>query len=421
MSTEIAPLLLSPKNGGSKGVDLCYHLPSTGRERGLYDAIVIGAGPVGSYVAGELAHRGHKVAVLEQHAAIGKKGCCTGIVGRECLERFPVAKQAVAREAKGARFFSPSGASFTLQKDAAQAYILDRQIFDEAMASNARTQGAEYLLDTKVQNIVTTGDTARVQAEARGETSLFEGKVVVVASGFGSGLPDLLGFGRFGDFVMGAQAEVDTEVEEVEVYLGSRFSPGFFAWLVPTHQGRALAGLLARRDNRAYMETFLRHLRDQGKIASHRVPFRFGGIPLNLLRHTCSNRVIVVGDAAGQVKPTTGGGIYYGLLCAGTAVDVLDRAMAGDDFSARTLSEYEKRWKKLLGRELRIGRWARRAFERLSDRRMERLFRMVQDSGATESLLSAPDFSFDWHSRLILRALRRFGPRAAVSLLWPPR
>jgi len=126
-----------------------------------------------------------------------------------------------------------------------------------------------------------------------------------------------------------------------------------------------------------------------------------------------------VGDAAGQVKPTTGGGIYYGLLCADIAVDVLDRAMAGNDFSARTLSEYEKRWKRLLARELRIGRWARRTFERLSDRRMERLFRMVQDSRATESLLNAPDFSFDWHSRLILRASWRFGPRAAVSLLWP--
>jgi digeranylgeranylglycerophospholipid reductase len=385
----------------------------------LYDAIVIGAGPTGSHVAAELASRGRRVAVLEQQDAIGKKACCTGIVGRECVEKFPVARQAVAREASGARFFSPFGASFALHKDAAQACILDRQAFDEAMAGNAQKLGAEYLLSTKVKGIAIGGDVARVEAEAGGQPTLFEGKVVVVASGFGSGLPDGLGFGRFGDFVMGAQAEVETTIEEVEVYLGSRFAPGFFAWLVPTHEGRALAGLLARRDTRACMEAFVRHLKDEGKIASRRVPFRFGGIPLKPLRHTCSHRVIVVGDAAGQVKPTTGGGIYYGLLCADIAVDVLDRAMAGNDFSPRTLSEYEKRWKKLLARELRIGRWARRAFERLSDRRMERLFRMVQDSRAMESLLNAPDFSFDWHSRLILRALWRFGPRAVVSLILP--
>ena len=387
----------------------------------MYDAIVMGAGPIGSHIGGELARRGHKVAVLEQHAAIGKKGCCTGIVGRECVEAFPIARQAVAREAKGAIFFSPSGASFTLQKDSAQAYILDRQAFDEAMAANARKLGAEYILSAKALAIANNRDAAQVAVQSRGQSSQLESKVVVLASGFGSGLPAGLGFGNVGNFVMGAQAEVETNVDQVEVYLGSQFAPGFFAWLVPTHQGRALAGLLARRDTKACMVTFLRHLKDQGKIASSRAPIRFGGIPLKPLHHTSDNRVIVVGDAAGQVKPTTGGGIYYGLLCADIAADVLDRAITGNDCSARALSEYERQCKKLLARELRIDCWARGAFERLSDRRIERLFRMVQDSRATESLLNAPDFSFDWHSRLILRALWRFGPRAAVALVWPPR
>ncbi|MBN2100000.1 MAG: NAD(P)/FAD-dependent oxidoreductase [Dehalococcoidia bacterium] len=385
----------------------------------MYDAIVVGAGPTGSHVAGELANQGHRVVVLEQHDKIGKKGCCTGIVGRECVERFPVARLAVAREAMGARFFSPSSASFTLQKDSAQAYILDRQAFDEAMAANAQKLGAEYLLSTKAKGVTVDGGKARVEAESEGQPFVLDGKVVVMASGFASGLPDSLGLGKFGDFVMGAQAEVETKMEEVEVYLGSRFSPGFFAWLVPTRQGQALAGLLARRDTKAYIEAFLRYLKYQGKIASPQAPLRFGGVPLKPLRHTSGNRVIVIGDAAGQVKPTTGGGIYYGLLSADIAVDVLDQAITGNDCSARALSEYERRWEKLLARELRIGRWARRAFERLSDRRMERLFRMVQDSPTTDSLLNAPDFSFDWHSRLILRALWRFGPRVVVSLVWP--
>jgi len=393
--------------------------PAQAEEKELYDAIVVGAGPIGSHIGGELARRGHKVAVLEQHAAIGKKGCCTGIVGRECVESFPVARQAVAREARGARFFSPSGASFTLQKDSAQAYILDRQAFDEAMVVNAQKLGAEFLLSTKAIRISRTMDSAQVEVQSHDQAAHFEGKIVVLASGFGSGLPAGLGFGKVGDFVMGAQAEVETKIEEVEVYLGSRLAPGFFAWLVPTRNGKALAGLLARRDTKACMVTFLRHLKDQGKIASSRAPIRFGGIPLKPLHHTSSNRAIAVGDAAGQVKPTTGGGIYYGLLCADIAVDVLDRAIAGNDCSARALSEYERQWKKLLARELRIDRWARWAFERLSDRRMERLFNMVQNSQATESQLNAPDFSFDWHSRIILRALRRFGPRAAVSLVWP--
>jgi len=325
------------------------------------------------------------------------------------------------QRSQGARFFSPSGASFALQKDSAQAYILDRQSFDQAMAGNARKLGAEYFLSTKAKGIAITRDSAQVEVESQGRTGQFESKVVVLACGFHSGLPEKLGFGRVDSFVMGAQAEVKTSVKEVEVYLGSRIAPGFFAWLVPTHPGQALAGLLARRDTGAHLEAFLRQLADQGKISAPHPPIRFGGIPLKPPHYTSGNRAIAVGDAAGHVKPTTGGGIYYGLLCAEIAVDVLDRAMAGNDCSARALSEYERRWKKLLARELRIGRWARQAFERLSDRQLERMFRIVQDNKATESLLNATDFSFDWHSRLILRALWRFGPKAAVSLIWLPR
>jgi digeranylgeranylglycerophospholipid reductase len=395
----------------------CY--PARTKEQELHDAIVIGAGPVGSHIAGELARRGRKVVVLEQHAKIGKRGCCTGIVGRECVEKFPAARQAVAREAKGARFYSPSGASFTLQKGSAQAYILDRQAFDEAMVAKARTQGVEYVLGARVREIATDGDMARIKAESHGHTSHYRGKVVVLASGFHSGLPEKLGLGKTGDFVMGAQVEVETAADQVEVYVGRRLAPGFFAWLVPTHPGRALAGLLARRNTGEHLETFLRQLAEQNKISPLHAPARFGGIPLKPLRHTSGNRVIVVGDAAGQVKPTTGGGIYYGLLCADIAADVLDRAIAADECSARALLEYDRRWKKLLARELRIGRLARRAFQRLSDRRMESLFHLVQDGRVTESLLNAPDFSFDWHGRLIMRALWRFGPRAAVSLVWP--
>ncbi len=403
--------------GAGAGKPICATIdPAQARDKGLYDAIVVGAGPAGCHVAAELARRGHRVALLEQHDRIGKKGCCTGIVGRECLEAFPVARQAVVREAHGATFFSPAGSSFALRKQPAPAFILERLAFDQAMTAAATRQGAECLLGTRVTAVSIGPDAARVQAEAGGQSPAFEARAVVLACGVGSGLPAALGFATPGDRVAGAQAEVESNVDQVEVYLGRSYAPGFFAWLVPTREGKALAGLLARRDPRARLEGFLRHLKDRGKIATDGAPFRFGGVPLKSLGRTCRERIVVVGDAAGQVKPITGGGIYYGLLCAGIAADVLDRAMAGGDFSARALSEYDRRWQRLLARELRLGRWGRRAFERLSDRRMDRLFRVVKDSQSTESMLNDASFSFDWHGRLILTALRRFGPRAALAL-----
>jgi digeranylgeranylglycerophospholipid reductase len=384
----------------------------------LYDTVVVGAGPVGSHVAGRLARLGHRVVVLEQHDRVGKLACCTGVVGRECLETFPVVGEAVLRESKSARFFPPSAGSFSLEKETAPAYILNRPAFDAAMARSAAESGAECRLGSRVVDIAAAGDSLRVGFETGGRAADLQGRAVVIASGFGSKLPRSLGFGLNTDFVMGAQAEVDAPgVDEVEVYFGSRVAPGFFAWLVPAAPGRALAGLLSREHTGSRLQSFLDGLAAQGRIASSQARIVYGGIPLRPLMRTSTAGMIVVGDAAGQVKPTTGGGIYYGLLSAEIAADVLHRAISGDDLSAGVLREYDRRWRRLLSRELQIGRWSRWLFERLNDRQIDRLFEMVQRQSFRDTLLNSPDFSFDWHSRLILRGLRRLGPRAVLPML----
>jgi flavin-dependent dehydrogenase len=165
------------------------------------------------------------------------------------------------------------------------------------------------------------------------------------------------------------------------------------------------------------LQGFLNRLAAQGRIDSPQARIVYGGIPLRPLPRTSAARIVVIGDAAGQVKPTTGGGIYYGLLSAGIAADVLHRAIAANDLSAGFLRDYDRRWRRLLSRELQIGRWSRWLFERLNDRQIVRLFGMVQERSFREALLSSPDFSFDWHSRLILRGLRRLGPRAVLPML----
>ena len=90
-------------------------------------------------------------------------------------------------------------------------------------------------------------------------------------------------------------------------------------------------------------------------------------LALRLLRKTCGERILVVGDAAGQVKPTSGGGIYYGMLCADIAANTLNTALHRDDLSVKNLSRYDREWRRKLGREIMIGYWARKLFERLSD------------------------------------------------------
>ncbi len=113
----------------------------------------------------------------------------------------------------------------------------------------------------------------------------------------------------------------------------------------------------------------------------------------------------MVGDAAVQVKPTTGGGIYYGLLCADIATDHLHRALGDDDLSSKSLAGYEREWKKKLERELKICYYARKFYEHLSDKQIDRIFDIIKSSGIDEALLKADDLSFDWHGEVILKLL----------------
>jgi geranylgeranyl reductase family protein len=380
----------------------------------LYDALIVGAGPAGSYAAYRLAKLGHRVVVFERRAKVGDGVCCTGIIGAECLERFPIARNAVLREASSAKIFSPAGKLLWVHKDSVQAYVVDREHFDEALASRARDAGVEYLLSARVDDIALADHCVRAKVQYGCGTVDFEGRAAVLGCGFGGSLTRRLGLGRIGDFVFGAQAEVAvTGVEEVEVYLGQSIAPGFFAWLVPTSPGKGLAGLLARRNPGTCLKGFQARLAAEGKIASADVECSLGTIPLLPLPSTFGDRMVVVGDAAGQVKPTTGGGIYYGLLCADLAADTLHEAMDADDLSARRLANYERRWRKALARELRIGYLARRLYEKLSDGQIERIFDVIRSNNIHEELLESPGFSFDWHGDSFLGALGHGAVRRA--------
>jgi digeranylgeranylglycerophospholipid reductase len=369
----------------------------------LYDVIVVGAGPAGSYLAYKLADMGHGVVVLERKETFSEPVCCTGVISRECVSEFDIGEDIIFRWANGATLFSPSGKQLRLWRDKPPACVIDRAAFDMAMAERAQGAGAEYVLSSFVRN-VEVGGGVKVEAVRRGEKLNFGARAVVIASGLASGFTGKLGLGDIGDFVMGAQAEVETVgVDGIEVYLGRKRAPGFFAWLVPTSSPRALVGLASRRSTGSYMRRLLSSLLAEGKITSTEVQIRYKKIPLRPLAKTYGDRLLVVGDAAGQVKPTTGGGIYYGLFCAGIAADNLHRALAADDLSARSLAGYERGWKRKLGRELKVGQYARKFYERLSDRNLDRVFDITKSSGVDEVLSKADDISFDWHGEAITK------------------
>lgn len=376
---------------------------------------------MGSYAAYKLAGIGHEVVVLEEHRQLGEQVCCTGIISQKCATSFAIDENVILRQVNSARLFSPSGRLIRLWREEPQAYIVDRAAFDIAMANRAQAKGAEYLLNSPVRNLQVGADRVRVEVARQGERLDLEARVVVIATGFGSVLVKKLELGRVGDFVVGAQATVEAiGIDEVEVYTGREIAPGFFAWLVPISPPRALVGLLSRHSPGLYLRRLLSSLQAQGKIASDEAKLSYGGIPLRPLARTYGERLLVVGDAAGQGKPTTGGGIYYGLQCADIAANTLHQALRNDNLSAKTLANYELEWRKKLGRELEIGYYARKLYERLSDKQIDSIFNIIKSNDIDQALLQAKDLSFDWQGKVIMRLIRHKVISKVLEAMKPP-
>lgn len=368
------------------------------------DFIIIGAGPAGNSAAYHLAQGGHNVTVIDRKIVIGDK-LCTGIVGAECLEKFPARESSIIKEARSAKFVSPSGIEVEMIKDTTQAYILDRVSYVASIADAAKTTGARYLTRS-VTNIEVHRDCVEIATEGDNGTETLKARAIVIASGFGTKFTRKLGLGAIKDFATGTQAEVVApEQDQVQVYFGQHIAPSFFGWLVPTSPGKALVGLMARHNSRHLLSGFIEQLKAEGKITTISKDPTHWVIPLEPLPRTYGDRLLVAGDAAGQVKPTTGGGIYYSIRAGEIAATSLQKALSLGDFSMAQLRHYEKSWKSLLSRELNIGRSSRTLFETLGDHQIDSLMETIATNGIRSDVLSSKEFSFDWHQYAIIKAL----------------
>ncbi len=370
----------------------------------MYNTIIIGAGPVGSYLANKLTRLGYKVLVLEKKQAPGQNICCTGIISKECFDLLGVAESIILRQSNSAKFVAPSGKYLRLRRKDEVAVITDRPALEQALINKALSIGTDYSFSTQVTGIESARERLLISANNNNREKVFEAQTAVIATGYGSDLPKNLGLGKIKHLSTGAQAEVNiSEIDEVEIYLDQQVAPGGFTWLVPTKDNKGLAGLMTRQQPEWHLNQFLLTLQTQGKITSSEVAKNYAAIPLQPLPKTYTDRILVVGEAAGQVKPITGGGIYYGILCANIAASVLHQALTSDNFSASNLSAYQTQWQKKLRRELTTGYWAQCLWSKLSNNHIEYLFNIARKRHVPEHISTAENFSFDWHNKLLLQ------------------
>lgn len=385
----------------------------------MYDVLVIGGGPAGLYAAYCLAKAGRRVAVFEEHPEIGSPVHCTGLVATECFTRFDLPQQANQAALRSARMQSPGGRIFSVASEKDETVVLDRLAFDQGLADQARAAGAEIVPGHRVEALRRLRRSLVVRTVSRsGVERLIRGRLGILATGASYGLHRGLGLQLPDRFVHGAQVEVEfDETSEVEVYFGNEVAPKSFAWVVPfTRQGVAMAkiGLLASRNADQYLARFLRSPQVASRVRSGRIcPYLRRPVPVWPLAETFADRVVVIGDAAGLVKPTTGGGVYYSLLSAELAATTMREALEAEDGSARFLSRYQAAWRSALGSEIRTGALFRSFAATLSDAQIDEAFQLV--SRESMSRLIRDHASFNWHKGIILALWRSAGVR---GFLW---
>ncbi|MBI3318387.1 MAG: NAD(P)/FAD-dependent oxidoreductase [Candidatus Omnitrophica bacterium] len=370
----------------------------------LYDVVVIGAGPAGNICGYLTAKAGLSTLILEEHERAGLFANCTGIIGVEAFRRLNLPPEPIVSSLQAITFYAPNGRSFRYDPGAPLAHVVSRLTFDQALVDLAQSEGAEFRFGVHARVITVEADGVELR-EKEEEAEPIRARLAVIAAGFGSNLPLQVGLQGPKSIVYGAQAEVEMEgLRDVEIYLGRKLAPEAFAWVVPLSPGTARVGLIASRQAPNHFKELIDHPPIARRLRTPRPKMLLSPVPMEPMERSVTDRVLVVGEAAGQVKTTTQGGIYYGMLCASLAAETIEEAVKGNDFSARRLLRYEQAWKRAIGEELKMGLSLRKFFGKLSDAQIDALVEL----GTQEDVIGLVRklAQFDWHRELIQSSLK---------------
>lgn len=363
----------------------------------MRDVIVAGGGPAGLYAAWCLAREGMSVLLVEEHGIAGQPVHCTGVLGVEAFKEFRLPREAILNELRTVRFYSPGGHTFDYTTNPSEALVVDRHQFDYQLFRSAQAEGAEFHLCSKVAAIGV--DNHHVTIQLSNGTPSLRARACILACGANYALHRRLGLGFPKTFLRSAQVETTAaSPEHVELHFGTSVAPRGFAWLVPVRRGAesyARVGLMCEGRAVDYFERFVSRVGPRWGISRGLAALpRKKILPLAPIQRTYGNRLLVIGDAAGLVKPTTGGGIYYSIVSAAIAAEVLLENLRRDDLSATALRLYESRWRKHLGAELQAQSMLRTLAERLTDSDIEDLFDLAKTDGLLPLIRKTARFNY---------------------------
>jgi len=369
----------------------------------MIEAAVIGAGPTGLLAAEAISRKGYRVTVFEEHKRVGYPVHCAGMVSVEGLKRLGIEASPVFHQntVYGGRLFSSDGHCITIRDKKPRAYIIDRGRFDAYLADKALSSGANIETGRRVERFELGRDCWKLKIGSDTVSS----KVIIDAEGARGRVLSQSGITLSKEGVIrgfNVELEVDAiEPDLVEVWFDNNSARGLFKWVIPLSEDRVRCGLATTQGDG--VEALRRFVNKRFGVYP-RGPIHGGlvctGGPV---KRTVYPGLILVGDVAGQTKPTTGGGVVIGGLCARLAGEVVVKRLETE--APGVLERYDPEWRSLFGLDLQKMLYFRWLLNQLDDAQVNQLFQAFIENGLEERLTAlVQEGDMDMQAEVIKRA-----------------
>ena len=312
-----------------------------------WDVVIVGAGPVGGRTGELLAQRGQRVLILEEHEEIGRPFQCAGLVTPNAMKQVNL-YETILEDIDGALIHGPSGTLVPVGTGGdVKTFVVCRKLFDQGVVQKAMANGATLWLNSKPINAEVNDDYVQLTIQSDGQIITITTKLLIGCDGAHSWTRRHFKMGHPKELMIGFQVEVvgyEYRKRWLEMYSGSEIAPGFFAWVIPSGNDSCRIGLWStadRLEGRSIEECYnalLDHPLWKDRFANVSEVARYcGPVPSGMVRKPFKNRVLLLGDACGMAKPTTGGGIGPGFEQISGIVDNLSLAIDKNQLTENNL------------------------------------------------------------------------------------